>query len=142
MNIIVQCVIIELLKTGGIGMIHINITDEALNTQIEDTYYKIVAMFGKLEYAGCFHLAVAVALYNADCKRLTDLFRTESEIVGSTPAAIERNIRVYLRVILEDKSIKDISEMIGYPLSDIDGTIKAKEFIAALKLYFTVNEDE
>lgn len=122
-------------------MIHVNVTDNELNSKIEETYYKIIAMFGKLEYAGCFHLAVAVALYNADCKRLTDLFKTECELVNSTPAAIERNIRVYLRVILEDKTIKDISEMIGYPLSDMDGTIKAKEFIAALKLYLTVNED-
>ena len=31
--------------------------------------------------------------------------------------------------------------MIGYPLNNIDGTIKAKEFIAALKLYFTVNSN-
>lgn len=122
-------------------MIHINGLDEELNTKIEETYYKIIAMFGKLEYAGCYHLAVAVALYNADCKRLTDLFKDVSELVEATPAAIERNIRVYLRVILENKTIEEISDMIGYPLNNIDGTIKAKEFIAALKLYFTVNED-
>lgn len=123
-------------------MIHINSIDEELNSKIEETYYKIIAMFGKLEYAGCFHLAVAVALYNPEYKRLTELFKDVSELVEATPAAIERNIRVYLRVILENKSIKDVSEMIGYPLCDIDGTIKAKEFIAALKLFFTVNNNE
>lgn len=122
-------------------MIHINSLDEELNSKIEETYYRIIAMFGKLEYAGCFHLAVAVALYSPDYKRLTELFKDVSTLVEATPAAIERNIRVYLRVILENKTIEEISDMIGYPLNSIDGTIKAKEFIAALKLYFTVNED-
>ena len=120
-------------------MIHINSLDEELNTKIEETYYKIIAMFGKLEYAGCFHLAVAVALYNADCKRLTTVFQEVADLTETTEAAVERNIRTYLKVILNDKTIKEISELIGYPLSNIDGTIKAKEFIAALKLYFTVN---
>lgn len=122
-------------------MIHITNDDEALSNIIEDTYYKIIAMFGKLEYAGCYHLAVAVALYTSKYKRLTDLFKDVSVLVDATPAAIERNIRVYLKVILENKSIKEISDMIGYPLCDIDGTIKAKEFIAALKLYLTVTSE-
>lgn len=120
-------------------MIHVNSLDEDLNNTIEDTYYKLIAMFGKIEYAGCFHLAVAVALYNADCKRLTTVFQEVADLTDTTAAAVERNIRTYLKVILNDKTIEEISETIGYPLSNIDGTIKAKEFIAAYKLYLTVN---
>lgn len=122
-------------------MTQVNSLDEELNNLIEDTYYKISAMFGKIDYAGCFHLAVAVALYKADCVRLIEVLRQVAELTDSTPGAVERNIRTYLKVILENKTIEEISDMIGFPLSNYDGTLKAKEFIAALKLYFTVNSE-
>ena len=115
-----------------------NITDKI----IEDNYYKIVELFGRIEYVGCYNLAVAVTLYNATYKQLKDLYEDVASVCGSTFTAVERNIRVYLEVILEDKTIDDISGLINYPLNKTRTSLHAKEFIAALKLHLVRSNAE
>lgn len=102
---------------------------------IEQYYHKIISMFGHIDYTGAYNLAVAVSLYKLRGINLKDLYNDMSEVLGISGAAIERSIRVYLKAILEDKTIDEVSTMIGYPLRNITNYIQAKEFIAALKLF-------
>ena len=74
-----------------------NLTEDT--PEFEFIYKYLARTFGAVYCTGCRHLAAIITKYKLGDK-LQDLYQEYAEEIASTPAAIERSVRVYLKVIL------------------------------------------
>ena len=95
-------------------------------------YAKLIDTFGRIEYNGCYILAYMLAAYKPGIQ-MQEIYKAYSDESGLSPAAIERAVRNYLAVIVQDYGLETISEMINYPFKPGQTKLKSSEFIPILK---------
>lgn len=96
-------------------------------------YYKaLFTMFGNSQCSGCEMLAYIVDNYNTKTK-LQDIYKMYAEENGITPAAVERNVRTYFQAVLQDYTLDDVQEKLGYKFKPGKNTIVTAEFVPVFK---------
>ena len=104
-------------------------------------YYKyLMKNFGHAECSGCRALAHILLDYEPGNTMFAYYTKYANEI-GSTPTAVERAVRIYLKQITKDYTIEDISVMLDYAFKPGQTTLKAAEFIPVLKFALDNEED-
>ena len=97
-------------------------------------YYKfLIQNFGNIQYVGCKALAYILANYND--QDLKDLYKEYAQKIGSTPVAVERSVRTYLKVIEEDYTLEDFSKFLNYSFKPGQTKLTIKEFVILFKMY-------
>lgn len=96
-------------------------------------YYKyLIKTFGHAHCMGCRALAHVLDKYKQGDK-LQDVYKEYADEIHSTPAAVERSVRVYLNLIMTDYTIADMSVMLDYAFKPGQTKLNAAEFIPVLK---------
>lgn len=109
---------------------------EEFITNSEDfkKYYKaLVLNFGNANCAGCNALAFIISQYSLEKNNLQDLYKDYGIMLNLTPSAVERSVRVYLKNILRDFTLEDLSELLDYKFKPGIQTLRAAEFIPIFK---------
>lgn len=102
--------------------------------EFEFIYKYLARTFGAVYCTGCRHLAAIITKYKLGDK-LQDLYQEYADEITSTPAAIERSVRVYLKVIQKDYTIEDFSTALGYNFKNTNETIMLSELIPIIRMY-------
>lgn len=102
--------------------------------EFEFIYKYLAKTFGAIYCTGCRHLAAIITKYKLGDK-LQDLYKEYADEIASTPAAIERSVRVYLKVIQKDYTIEDFSTALGYNFNATSETIMLSELIPIIRMY-------
>lgn len=104
-------------------------------------YYKfLMKTFGHAEYAGCKALAHILEDYNPN-ENMQAQYTRYANSIGSTPTAVERVVRTYLKQITIDYNLEDLSVMLDYAFRPNQTKLRAAEFIPVLKFALD-NEEE
>lgn len=109
----------------------INLTEDT--PEFEFIYKYLARTFGAVYCTGCRHLAAIITKYKLGDK-LQDLYQEYAEEIASTPAAIERSVRVYLKVIQKDYTIEDFSTALSYNFNKTSTTIMLSELIPIIRM--------
>lgn len=109
----------------------INLTEGT--PEFEFIYKYLARTFGAVYCTGCRHLAAIITKYKLGDK-LQDLYQEYAEEIASTPAAIERSVRVYLKVIQKDYTIEDFSTALSYNFNKTGTTIMLSELIPIIRM--------
>ena len=105
-----------------------------VNSENFKKYYKaLVVNFGNANCTGCNALAYILSEYNLAQSNLQDLYKKYGEQLSLTPSAVERSVRVYLKNILRDYTLDDLSEMLNYKFKAGVQTLQATEFVPIFK---------
>lgn len=108
-----------------------NLTEDT--PEFEFIYKYLARTFGAVYCTGCRHLAAIITKYKLGDK-LQDLYQEYAEEIASTPAAIERSVRVYLKVIQKDYTIEDFSTALSYNFNKTSTTIMLSELIPIIRM--------
>lgn len=106
--------------------------------EFEFIYKYLARTFGSVYCTGCRHLAAIITKYKLGDK-LQDLYQEYADEILSTPAAIERSVRVYLKAIHRDYTIEDFSTVLDYNFSTAGETVMLSELVPIIRMYL---EDE
>lgn len=109
-----------------------------MNADTKKYYRALIKSFGCAEYSGCLNLAKLLSLYDNKIN-LQDLYNVIAEENSSTPTAVERSIRIYLKAIIKGSSLEDLSLMLGYVLKPNQTSISIGAFVPVFK--FLVDEE-
>ena len=101
--------------------------------EFEFIYKYLARTFGAVYCTGCRHLAAIITKYKLGDK-LQDLYQEYADEIASTPAAIERSVRVYLKVIQKDYTIEDFSTALSYNFNKTSTTIMLSELIPIIRM--------
>ena len=107
------------------------------NNEVKDFkyYYRyLLKTFGGSNYLGCRALAYVLLNYKDNTTNINKLYADYAEDISSTPSAVERSVRVYLKHITKEYSMEDLTVMLDYAFKLEDKNLKATEFIPVLKL--------
>lgn len=111
--------------------------------QPSNIYHRfLIKNFGGIYYEGCAQLAKVMEWYNFDTD-LKTLYERYDKEYGSSPSAVERNVRSYVNHILKTYSVDTLSKMFDYKFMPGKGTtqIMLPELIAVMK-YYVDNPEE
>lgn len=99
------------------------------------TYYRaLIKTFGNANYIGCSNLAHVITQYK-EGDELQSIYKLVADERGSTPTAVERSIRIYLKAILQDYTLDDIATMLGYTFKPGRQNLIIGEFVPIFKFH-------
>lgn len=110
-----------------------------MNPEYKKYYQALIKSFGNANYIGCSNLAHILTEY-ADGVNLNDLYKKLADEKHSTATAVERSIRIYLKAILQDYTLEDISIMLNYAFKPGRQNLIAGEFIPVFKFVVDTSE--
>lgn len=99
------------------------------------TYYRaLIKTFGNANYIGCSNLARVLAEYTEGAE-LQKIYSVVASDISSTPTAVERSIRIYLKAILQDYTLDDIATMLDYTFKPGRQNLIIGEFVPIFKFH-------
>lgn len=104
-------------------------------------YYKFLfENFGYAECSGCLMLSKVLEYYKlTDVINMVDIYKKVAEQFNTTVWAVERNIRTYIKKILDDYTVDELSSALHYSFKAGATTLPASALIPAIKYYVDNN---
>jgi len=106
-----------------------------MSDTIRKYYLWLIKNFANVELTGCHDMAVLLAVYDSS-KLLKDNLEEASAQCGKSSVAIEKSCRFYIKKIMEDYTLEDISKFFDYRFKNsIKDSLNLAEFIPIVKIY-------
>ncbi len=104
-------------------------------------YYKFLfENFGYAECLGCLMLSKVLELYKlTEVVSMLAIYAKVAEQFNTTAWAVERNIRTYIKKILDDYTVDELSSALHYSFKAGATTLTASALVPAIKYYVDNN---
>lgn len=94
----------------------------------------LLATFGRADLKGLDMIGLILETYDINKMTYQNIYADIAHLYATTPSAVERCVRNYIKTLVQDKGLTSIASELRYQIKPGQVTLTIKEFLPLIKL--------